>query len=334
MSETPSVSVVIASLDGALHIREQLDSIAGQTVEPLEILVGDDGSTDETLDIVRRFATTTNIPLHLTINDERLGYAENFLRTATAAKGALIAFADQDDVWFPGKLAAAVRAFEAPDLALWVAGWQIVDERLVPVPDRWLHTGFAQRSALAYPMHVAHGARMVFRSNLLTYCPAEGRARSVYGDRPAHHDEWVMFAAHVMGRVDWHPEPLMMYRRHQNAVSAVCPPIPPRRYLLRAEGEALSDGVELAARARSRYLLSRAAAPECQAVKSQLLEGARYYDQLVPRLGRRAVTRMAPERIQRLKGLTASVARGDYRPLSRGGLGVWTLLQDGYGIAR
>ncbi|MBV9486103.1 MAG: glycosyltransferase [Frankiaceae bacterium] len=333
MDRVPGVSVAIATLNGARHVREQLDSIAAQTEKPIEILIGDDGSTDDTIAIINDFAATTDIPVHVTINPERLGYGENFMQTASRAHGTLIAFADQDDFWYPGRLAAAARALAEPEPALWVSGWRIVDENLQPLPDRRFHTGFQEKSAAAYPLFVLHGARMVFKGKLLDYMPADGRPETAFGKGPAHHDEWAHFAAHVVGRSVHGSEPLTLYRRHATAVSAEAPSTPSRRWLLGRVGEPPNDGVTGAARSRASYLRVRAEAPECAPVREQMLAAARYYDQIVPRLERRSQTRNGPTRRTRAARMLSGFAHGDYRPLRSGGFGLWILLQDGFALA-
>src|SRR5688572_16778447 len=102
-----SISIAMATYNGATFLRQQLDSIAAQTVPPIEIHIGDDGSTDNTESIVAAFATRAPFPVRFFRNDNRLGYGANFIRTAQRCAGEWIAFCDQDDVWSPGKLAWA-----------------------------------------------------------------------------------------------------------------------------------------------------------------------------------------------------------------------------------
>ena len=89
------ISVVVASFNGSEHIAEQLTSIAGQTLAPLEIIVSDDRSTDATVERVREFAARSSVPVVLIQSQHQLGYPENFLRAALSARGELIAFSDQ-----------------------------------------------------------------------------------------------------------------------------------------------------------------------------------------------------------------------------------------------
>ena len=182
MPTAPTVSVVMATYNGAAYVAEQLRSILEQRCPPLEIVIGDDQSTDDTVQTIGEMASTSGIPIDLVVNETRLGHADNFLRAAVRARGDLIALADQDDVWLPDKLALAVAALSDPAVALWVHDRTMVDEQLRPTRERRFHTGISKRASRANPLHPMHGSRMVFRAGALHYFPGEGRARSVFGD--------------------------------------------------------------------------------------------------------------------------------------------------------
>jgi hypothetical protein len=87
-----------------------------------------------------------------------------------------------------------------------------------------------------------------------------------------------------------------------------------------------------AASDRAAYLRQRAEAPECREVRDRLLHDAARYERLLPRLRRRADQRTAQGRRRRLRVLVRAVASGDYGRVSRGGLGWWAALQDGYAL--
>lgn len=98
-------------LNGARHLPAQLDSIARQRHRDWRLVCGDDGSTDDSVAILRRFAA--DHPRRVTLlSGPRAGFAQNYLfllRTLPDPIGA-VAFADQDDIWLPGKLSRGVSA--------------------------------------------------------------------------------------------------------------------------------------------------------------------------------------------------------------------------------
>ncbi len=101
----PAISVAIASYNGGDNLAVQLQSLADQSLLPIEVIVTDDGSTDNTVEVVQRFAETARFPVTIHKNSRRLGFADNFLHAASLCRGEWIAFCDQDDVWRSNKLA-------------------------------------------------------------------------------------------------------------------------------------------------------------------------------------------------------------------------------------
>jgi glycosyltransferase involved in cell wall biosynthesis len=109
-----AVSVVIPAFNAARYIAEAVESVLAQTVPPAEIIVSDDGSTDETAAVVRRFGD--RVRWHAGSN-AGAGTARN--RGVALARGELLAFLDADDLWTPDKSARQLRAFaENPTLAM------------------------------------------------------------------------------------------------------------------------------------------------------------------------------------------------------------------------
>ncbi len=100
----PSVSVAMATYQGETYLPRQLQSLADQTLEPRELVVRDDGSTDRTVEILHDFAARAPFPVTVLAGGPRLGYAQNFVAAAQQCSGDLLFFADQDDEWRPAKL--------------------------------------------------------------------------------------------------------------------------------------------------------------------------------------------------------------------------------------
>jgi len=92
----------MATYNGAMYLREQLDSIMAQTVLPYEIIIQDDCSTDQTVSVIQAYESS--IPIRLVINTENIGYVRNFETALQRANGDYIALCDQDDRWMPDKL--------------------------------------------------------------------------------------------------------------------------------------------------------------------------------------------------------------------------------------
>ncbi|SFR99279.1 Glycosyltransferase involved in cell wall bisynthesis [Microbacterium sp. cf046] len=109
----PLVTALVPTYNGAAFIQRTLDSLAAQTYARLEILIGDDHSSDDTLDVVRRFADgRTNV--RVLERDQNLGWLRNSNDLMARAGGELMFFAFHDDVVAPTYVETLVRAL-APD---------------------------------------------------------------------------------------------------------------------------------------------------------------------------------------------------------------------------
>lgn len=97
------VSILMATYNGARFLDEQLQSILNQTHQNLEIIIQDDGSTDNTMEILRRYqAEDARIQIHQNIKN--LGINANFYSLIEKSTGDYIAISDQDDVWLLDKI--------------------------------------------------------------------------------------------------------------------------------------------------------------------------------------------------------------------------------------
>jgi len=101
------VTVVIPAHNSRLYIAPALDSILAQKYRPIEIVVVDDGSTDCTAQIVRKYAPEVRI-----IEQEQRGHPAARNAGIRAASGEFLGFLDHDDLWSPDKLELQIASFE------------------------------------------------------------------------------------------------------------------------------------------------------------------------------------------------------------------------------
>ncbi len=132
-SNKPTLIVALATYNGAKHLKTQLDSILEQTFTDFQIYIRDDGSTDNTLEIIRDYVRKSG-QIHLI--EDNLGnlkppysfYA--ILNQCPSAK--YYAFADQDDIWYPDKLMRAVNYLDSvnlkDDIGLYVSSYEYKTE--------------------------------------------------------------------------------------------------------------------------------------------------------------------------------------------------------------
>lgn len=118
-----NVSVIIPAYNGASYIGEAIDSVLAQTYNNYEIIVVDDGSTDNTSQIVRAYGDRVHY-----IYQENQGVAVSRNQGIRASQGEYIAFLDQDDLFFPNKLFEQLFCFELhPEAGIIHSGWQRIN---------------------------------------------------------------------------------------------------------------------------------------------------------------------------------------------------------------
>ncbi len=212
-----SVSVAMATYNGAFYLAEQLADIANQTHLPAELVVCDDGSTDDTLATLKRFAASAPFAVHIHTNPERLGYRANFLKCASLCRSDLIAFCDQDDRWHPDKIQTMLACFADPDVLLAFHGAEVVthDERSLGHLASTPRPAGPTRPLGGSPWTFALGFTQVFRRWLSDCDGWWGLSRDHNSaDEPLAHDQWYFFLASVLGTIVNVDAPLARYRQH------------------------------------------------------------------------------------------------------------------------
>lgn len=98
------ISIAMATYNGADYIEAQLQSFVDQTRQPDEVIITDDQSSDNTVELIEQFASRAPFEIKVTVNKKNLGYAGNFNAALMNTTGDLVFLSDQDDVWFPEKI--------------------------------------------------------------------------------------------------------------------------------------------------------------------------------------------------------------------------------------
>jgi glycosyltransferase involved in cell wall biosynthesis len=127
MGDRPIVSVVVPAFNAAKTIQDTLHSISQQTYSNLEVIVVDDGSTDDTAAIARRHVLID--PRFRVVSKQNGGVASARNEGIGASKGEFIAFIDADDLWHPTKIAKQLGVLLAggPDMALVYSPFRAID---------------------------------------------------------------------------------------------------------------------------------------------------------------------------------------------------------------
>ncbi|MET4277726.1 MULTISPECIES: glycosyltransferase family 2 protein [unclassified Bradyrhizobium] len=217
---SPKVVILLATRNGAAFIQEQIDSYKAQTYRNWELLVSDDGSTDDTIEIIEEFAR--QVPQRVVVRrGPQMGFWQNFVSLVRSddIDGDLFAYSDQDDVWFPEKLAKAVSWFEARPSdrpALYFTRTELIEESGAPIGFSPL---FVREPTFqnALVQNIGGGNTMVFNRAArlaLRATPAEVALVS--------HDWWTyQVVTGIGGTAHYDPWPSLRYRQHvENLVGA------------------------------------------------------------------------------------------------------------------
>ncbi len=223
--------MLLSTFDGARHLRPQLRSLAEQTYRRWTLFWRDDGSSDETTALVAAFKEELGKGelgeercIAVTTPEGHLGITGSFLALLRQVPaGHVAAFADQDDVWLPEKLArgvAALQAVPADRPALYCARQRLVDEDLSPL-------GLSPRSGppagfpAALTQNVATGCTVMLNQAAIALVAASEPPDGTL------HDWWsYLLVSAAGGRLIADPLPVVLYRQHVgNAVGAPHSPL-------------------------------------------------------------------------------------------------------------
>ena len=209
------VLILMSTYNGQMYLREQLTSIYAQKGVDCTLLVRDDGSSDDTKQILAEEEKSGNLRWY---EGQNIGPAWSFWDLLlNAPEHDWYAFSDQDDVWDEDKLKSALGLIgdcgDSP--ALYFGQTQLVDENLCPMECVKIHPLLTYGEALMYQF--VGGCTIVFnnklRNELLKYTPRYMRM----------HDVWIYDVAMALGAlVRFDDIPHILYRQHsRNAVGQV-----------------------------------------------------------------------------------------------------------------
>ncbi|CAN5265108.1 N/A [soil metagenome] len=219
MANRGSFSVAMCTYNGEKYLPEQLASIATQSRQPDELVVCDDASTDRTLEILENFRGQVRFPVRIFVNEVNLGSTLNFEKAIRLCAEENIALADQDDVWFVGKLERLGQLLESSSsIGAVFSDAVVVDSDLRPLGYRlWEASYFGSRDQkrvnggkgydVLLNRNVVTGATLAFRANL---------RKLILPLSPSWvHDGWIALIVAAHRDIAAVPEPLIYYRQHE-----------------------------------------------------------------------------------------------------------------------
>lgn len=203
----------MAVYNGAKYLRPQLSSILDQLSVTDELIIVDDCSTDATRQVLERLEDSRVSVLRHASNR---GPVKAFEKALQAARGEIIFFSDQDDVWLPGKVDRTLEVFsQTPALAV-VTDARVVEEEGKPIIDSY----FAWRKSGPGLM------KNFYRNSFIGCCMAfRQECKSFLLPFPplVMHDVWAGLTCEMAGDTHFLPQQLVVYRRHGGNYSPMRP---------------------------------------------------------------------------------------------------------------
>lgn len=220
LKRVTKISIAMCTYNGAEYLREQLESIKAQTRVPDELIICDDSSSDDTVEIARKLTAECPFPVRLYVNETNLGSTKNFEKAIEHCSGDIIALSDQDDIWHAEKLERIEEMFlSRPRTGLVFTDGEVINEKLEPVGySLWQCYGLTgarrkqMRAGKPYEVLLFHntvtGATMAFKSRfkrLILPIPT---------DIGLIHDGWIALLIASAAEIGIIDECLIKYRLH------------------------------------------------------------------------------------------------------------------------
>lgn len=215
-----AVSVVMTTYNGERFLARQIESILSQTLQPKEIIICDDGSSDTTLTILEKYHQSHGIIYH--VNEKRLGVVNNFKKAVSlTSPGNYIALSDQDDIWLPEKLERSADALSNIDDGASPA--MIYSDLIVIDQDEHVLSP-SLNSELGFDKYNHCFSTLLF-GNFVLGCTVMMNPvmkkffLEIPGEHTFNHDAWITLVAFSFGKVALLQPGHILYRKHSHNVT-------------------------------------------------------------------------------------------------------------------
>ncbi len=215
------VDILMATYNGGRYLSNQLLSLQQQTYKDWTLWVRDDGSADDTVQILQKFADSDDrIKIVKEDSGLHLGPGKNFLSLTKYSTAKYAVFCDQDDIWFERKLEIllyfAEKNFDTdiPSLVYCDAYGYSDEEGIIIIDSVSPYHANTLREFLFFNSGY-QGCSMLFNQKL---CIIAAKYRAAYYYM---HDDIIALIAHCFGRVYFIPKKLMLWRQHTSNVTGI-----------------------------------------------------------------------------------------------------------------
>ena len=221
----PKVNIILATYNGGRFLKEQLDSLINQTYNNISIYIRDDGSTDNTIDIINEYISNNSSSKEIILLNDNAGNLRcpgSFYKILNDCDSAdYYAFCDQDDIWYEDKIKWAVEKLEQRKK-------QNKDDSIPIV----YYSGYEYYTdGGEFIRHSSRQNENPTVNDVIYYTPASGfvlvfneaaRQQFIVNVDPGKelHDRWLLRCAITMGQTIYDPRYTATHIRHAEAVTA------------------------------------------------------------------------------------------------------------------
>lgn len=211
------INILMATYNGRLYLRKQLDSILNQTYTNFRLLVSDDASTDSTLKILKEYEEKDS-RIEIYGHQKNMGIVANFEFLIGKVRSEYFMFADQDDIWEKDKIEKTLNKIQETDSDLVYTDLEVVNSRLKQVaPSYWKLKGFENK------IKKYNNFESLYLNNYITGCTMLVKSKWINEFLPLPkstsyvlHDYWISLIVSQSGKISYIDEPTIKYRQHNH----------------------------------------------------------------------------------------------------------------------
>lgn len=214
----PEVQILLSTFNGSAYLKEQLNSILSQTYSNWQLLIKDDGSSDDSVNIIKEYQKEYPAKIKLLNLEQGEGSSKSFMSLLKIADSPYIMFCDQDDVWLPTKVEFSLSCIKEmeniSDNCLFFTDMKVVSADLNKDLGSFfelqkLNPEWVKEEINVLVQSIVAGCTIIINQNLK-------QALKPIKTPLFQHDQWLVINAILQGAVNYSAQKTMLYRQHQN----------------------------------------------------------------------------------------------------------------------